>query len=202
MLPRVAPILPGKAPGDVEAVFAQPFSYVYEQKLDGFRCVAYVDDKKVELATKRGLSHKGFGNIVKGLLALGFEQAILDGEILCLDSRGRPDFNALMRRSGEVFYFMFDVLYLNGLDIRSLPLLERKETLRQMLRGSKGRLRYNEHYDAQAAAKLAARVKSQDLEGMIAKLRAAPYDPALPRNWVKLKNKDYTQTPGRWKSFV
>jgi ATP-dependent DNA ligase len=63
MLSKITPVLPGKSPQDVAMVLAKPNSYVYEQKLDGWRCIAYIDNGHARLATKKGLSHRGFSGI-------------------------------------------------------------------------------------------------------------------------------------------
>ncbi len=199
MLPKVTPVLPSKSARDVAVVLANPDSYVYEQKLDGWRCIAYVDSGEVELSTKRSLAHQGFADVRTRLLALGFEQAIFDGEIVCLDGRGNPDFGALMRRRGTVYYYIFDLLWLNGMDIRHLPLIERKEHLRRVLNPARRLLRYIEHCGVERYSELADRVKQQDLEGVVAKLSNAQYDPELRRNWVKLLNSKYSDPPGRQK---
>jgi bifunctional non-homologous end joining protein LigD len=106
-----------------------------------------------------------------------------------------------MHRNKTVYYYAFDLLYLNKFDIRSLSLVERKRLLKRVLAVAPSLLRYHGHYKDDAYTALAERVKNQDLEGVIAKLAKAPYDPELNGNWVKLLNPNYSQAPGRRKWF-
>jgi uncharacterized protein (TIGR03437 family) len=124
-------------------------------------------------------------------------EAILDGEIVCLDDDGRPQFYDLMRRREPQCFYAFDLLWLDGRDFRGLPLLERKAQLRDLV-GEPGIVRYVEHFASGTA--LFREVCERDMEGIVAKLARAPYDQAEP-SWVKMKNPDYSQMQGRWDLF-
>jgi bifunctional non-homologous end joining protein LigD len=124
--------------------------------------------------------------------------AILDGEIVVLDSKGVSQFNALLSlrgREAAVFY-AFDLLWLNGEDLRPKPLLERKETLRALIRSSTcTRILYAQHIE-RFGKRFFKEICSRDLEGIVAKRKRSVY-----RNdgigWIKIKNKSYSQAEGR-----
>ena len=104
--------------------------------------------------------------------------AVLDGEIVYLDEHGKPQFYELMRRKADrcVFY-AFDLLSLNGEDLRSFPLLDRKRRLKKLIpRSSRCRLRYLDHVEGQGI-RLFESACALDLEGVVAKFKAAPTPP-------------------------
>ena len=116
--------------------------------------------------------------------------AILDGEIICVDETGRPIFLDLLRRKDPCFV-AFDLLWLNGEDLRSLPLVERKTRLKRLLR------RRSNHLIAEAMTvegrgkALMAAVEQHDLEGIVAKRKSDPYQRRV--HWWKIKNPAYSQ---------
>lgn len=201
MLPEVIPVLPSKRTEDQLYVTTNPDLYVYEQKLDGFRCFAYLDHKAVRLGTKLGKSHSGFREVEEGLKSLQFQELILDGELVALNEQGQPDFQALVHRSGPIYYYAFDMLYANSNDMRMLPLLERKRFLRAVLEMAPPHIRYLRHYTGAEALNFADEVMKFDLEGLVAKLVDGPYDPRHQRNWVKIPNLKYSQGADRARLF-
>lgn len=107
--------------------------FVFELKMDGFRAVAYIGKNETRLISKSGRLMKRFGSLATDVhIELNCE-AVLDGEIVVLDSEGRPRFYDLMRRRGQPVFYVFDVLWLDSEDLRFRPLLERKRILRSIV---------------------------------------------------------------------
>lgn len=169
--------------------------WTYELKLDGFRGMLYVDGKKGSFRSKRKLPLNRFRDLADDLArALGVEDAVLDGEVVVM-RKGLPDFNALLFDRGTSSYVAFDLLWLNGRDLRGLPLWKRKRMLEKLVR------------DTPIATVLSTDdprlfdIASQmDLEGIVAKRRADPYAPNVP--WIKVKYRGYSQVAGRWELFA
>jgi len=118
----------------------QPFDhpdFLFELKHDGFRALAHVWDGKCELVSRKRNAYKSFQTLRDDIVKLKVKDAIIDGELVCLDSEGRSIFNELLHRKGSPTFYAFDLLYLNGQDLRQLPLVERKAKLRQLI-GSSG----------------------------------------------------------------
>jgi bifunctional non-homologous end joining protein LigD len=118
----------------IAAPFDHP-DFLFELKQDGFRCLAYISEGRCDLVSRRKYSYKSFDSLKAALAKLKATDAILDGEICCLDSQGRSLFNELLYRRGEPVLYCFDLLWLNGQDLRALPLIERKKQLRQIAKG-------------------------------------------------------------------
>ena len=110
-------------------------NWVYELKHDdGFRGILYVDRDQAWLVSRKGKKFRQFEPLLKQVLrCLKGKRAILDGEIVVLDEQGRSIFFDLMAHRGEPRYYAFDLLWLNGIDVRSRPLLERKNRLRRLV---------------------------------------------------------------------
>ena len=119
-------------------------------------------------------------------------RAVLDGEVACLDSDGKPQFYELMRRKMAPTFCAFDLLWLKGRDLRGLPLLERKRRLRQLVRPP---LLFVDHIEARGVDLFKAACE-QDLEGIVAKFANGRYEPEAT-TWVKIKNRAYSQAEGR-----
>lgn len=166
--------------------------WIHEIKLDGYRIQCRVEDGRAALLTRKGLDWTGrFREIAKSASRL--PDAILDGEIVALDKSGNPDFSALQEaladeKTASLVYFVFDILYLAGEDLRPLPLLERKARLRALLarRGAAGKIRYVEHVAEPGGEVLEAACKL-GLEGVISKRADAPYRSGRGGDWTKTK---------------
>jgi bifunctional non-homologous end joining protein LigD len=104
--------------------------------LIGFRSVAYIENGKCRLVSRRRNTHKSYEILSNALSGLRAQSAILDGEIVCLDSNGVSQFKELLHRRGRAVFFAFDLLWLNGTDLRQTPLIERKKRLRRLIEGS------------------------------------------------------------------
>jgi bifunctional non-homologous end joining protein LigD len=127
--------------------------------------------------------------------------AVLDGELACLDEEGKPQFNRLLRRRGEPVFVAFDLLWLNGRDLRDRPLLDRKAALRTLIRNG-GRILYADHIDGKGAGLYRA-VCHSDLEGIVAKYKWGAYRPDPgSSSWIKIKNPAYSQAIGRHEQFT
>src|SRR5260370_781642 len=107
-------------PTRVAAPFDHP-DWVFELKHDGFRAVAYIADGRCQLVSRKNNVYKSFGPLREALAGLRIQDAVVDGEIVCLDDEGRSQFYTLLRRRGQPVFYTFDLLFLNGEDLRSLP---------------------------------------------------------------------------------
>ena len=104
-----------------------------EIKFDGFRAIAYIEEGKCRLVSRKDHVYKSFRPLCDSIARLPVKSAILDGEIVCLDKFGRSVFDRLFYRQGTPYFYAFDLLWLNGRDLRSRPLLERKARLKQVI---------------------------------------------------------------------
>lgn len=166
----------------------------HEIKFDGYRMQLRVESGHVTLKTRKGLDWTGkFAPIAA--LAAGFPDCILDGEVVALDRSGAPDFAALQAALSEgdtrdLIFFAFDLLYLEGEDLRELPLAERKARLERLLeeskQGGQGNIRYVEHFETAGDAVLESACR-MNLEGIISKRLDAPYRSGRTGEWVKTK---------------
>src|SRR5262249_31993014 len=143
--------------------------WLFELKWDGYLAIAEIDERQVRLYSRNGLTfNERYGAIVKNLEHIG-HQAVLDGEVVVLDSAGKPQFQMLQdfgsSRNGNLVYQVFDVLYLDGHDIRKLPLLSRKEILEKLLRDLPN-VHVSSHIEEHGRALFKA-VSEQGLEGIV-----------------------------------
>ncbi len=127
-------------------------------------------------------------------------EAVLDGEIACLDGDGKPIFNHLLWRRGTPTFCAFDLLWLDGKDLRSRPLVERKAALRKLTSASPSAcVLYVDGIEGKGTELFKA-VCEADLEGIVAKRRDGLYTPE-ETSWVKIKNRAYSQAVGRHELF-
>jgi bifunctional non-homologous end joining protein LigD len=167
--------------------------WLHEIKLDGYRTQAHIHSGRAAIYTRRGYDWTDrFSSITEALRALPAKEAILDGEVVVLDDRGASDFHRLQedlakRRSDRLTYFAFDLLYLDGFDLRSTPLVHRKQLLAELLHGlSSTRVRLSEHIEADGLA-VFERACSMRLEGIVSKQRDSPYRSGRQELWLKSK---------------
>ncbi|HEY0371382.1 MAG TPA: hypothetical protein VGD79_05245 [Thermoanaerobaculia bacterium] len=166
----------------------------YELKLDGFRGVLTIDDGRGSFTSKTSKPMPRFQELADALArVLPVKSAILDGEIIVMTSDG-PDFYALMFRRGQPAYAAFDLLWLDGRDLRELPLWRRKKMLQKLVSGTP--VAFVDHVEDPG---LYAAAAARDLEGIVAKRRSDPYGPST--RWVKIKHPGYSQMEGRWELF-
>jgi ATP-dependent DNA ligase len=126
---------------------------------------------------------------------------VLDGEIVCLDRKRRPRFYDLLYRRGTPVFVAFDVLWRGSEDLRFLPLVDRKQELRRVLRHAPPSVLYADNVDGRGV-ELFERVCYLDLEGIVAKHRSGHYtsDPEAS-TWFKVRNRNYSQWTGRNEAF-
>ena len=168
--------------------------WIYEIKFDGYRVLARVDGDDVRLFTRRGNDwSERMPALVEAVRALGLGSAWLDGEIVVTGGNGAPDFNALQNafdsaRTGSIQYYLFDLPYCDGYDLRSVPLIERRAVLAGLLERSptSERIRFSENFDA-SPAELLQNACRMRLEGMIGKRADSPYVSKRSPTWIKLK---------------
>jgi bifunctional non-homologous end joining protein LigD len=168
--------------------------WVHEIKYDGYRMLAAVGGGEVRIYTRRGLDWtEKFRPLIRPLLDLPVSSALFDGEVAVADKDGRTDFGALQDRMAEgkgrgVGYYVFDLLSVDGEDIRKRPLLERKKTLAALLADQPrtGPLFYSDHVAGNGAAML-QHVCEMNLEGIISKRADSPYRSDRSKAWLKSK---------------
>jgi len=181
----------------------EPFDgpeWLFEIKWDGYRAVTFLEDGKVRLVsrnqndlTPRYPELKDLSQFVKA------KTAILDGEVVAIDDQGRPSFSLMQQRTGfrpggrrgvanaqvPILYYAFDLLYLDGYDLRRVPLEQRKRKLAELLVAGDS-VRYSDHYAEQGKA-LFEIARQKGLEGILAKRRECPYQEGRSRDWLKIK---------------
>ena len=181
---------------------AKPFddpNYIFELKHDGFRAVAYIENNKCELVS-RNQNHFSFKSLKESLGKLPVQNAILDGEVVCLDEDGVSQFNELFSRKGKPILYAFDLLFLDGHDLRNSPLIERKQRLHQLIEKSLfTRIIYAQHIEGQGKA-FFKEICARDLEGVVAKRKLSIYK-SNGTGWLKIKNPKYSQAVGRHDLF-
>ncbi|SDN84229.1 non-homologous end-joining DNA ligase [Ensifer sp. YR511] len=170
--------------------------WAFEVKWDGYRLAVYVEPGEVRAITRGGYDwSKKFGSIVAEARELGHATMIIDGEAVVLDDHGRSDFGLLQRAVGrrpsshdaaEIIFFAFDLLYLDGQDLRMMPLAERRQLLELIVSGKTGAIRFSEEVHAEGAEFFRVACE-HGLEGIIAKKRDAPYRSGRRPEWLKIK---------------
>jgi bifunctional non-homologous end joining protein LigD len=179
-------------------LISEPFddpAWVFEIKFDGFRALSYIKNNKISLLSRNNkLLNNKFTNIINNLQEYINHDVILDGEIVVLDKKGRSQFQLLQNyqqtHDSNLFYYIFDLLYLDGHDLRNLPLLERKAMLEQLLAPAhKSQLRYSDHIE-KYGKKLFKETQKLGLEGIVAKNSSSVYEMHRSKSWLKIKNKN------------
>ena len=164
----------------------QDTDYQYEVKWDGYRVVAFAGGRSVQLHSRSGLDYTAkYPNVVKALKASGHKM-VLDGEMVVFNEEGMPDFDALQNYNGKetpISYCVFDILWLDGYDLKGLPLTERKAILQEIC-GDSDTLKFSESFDDGEG--LYTRMVDMNLEGIVAKKKDSPYSEGVRGNdWLK-----------------
>jgi len=195
-------------PKDVQPMLAtlsdKPFDspeWLFELKMDGVRALTFKDGDKLQMKTRNDRPLSGrFPTLAKALQQLPADSAIIDGEIVALDEKGHSHFELIQPRIHlsrahdiaeaderiPVYYYAFDLLFVNGFDLRSLPLEDRKAVLKKLIPADGGWIRYNDHVEARGKDFFNA-VSKHKLEGIVAKHRESSYQQARSRHWLKIK---------------
>ncbi len=165
--------------------------FLFEMKYDGYRVELAVGDG-ARLYTRSGLDWSAkFPGVLAAARALPCRAALVDGEAVAFDRKGLSDFPALVaalesRRARDVVFVAFDLLMLDGKDLRARPLEKRKEKLRALLADAPPALRFAEHV-AGSGARVFAQAAASGAEGVVAKRANAPYRSGRTRDWLKIK---------------
>jgi bifunctional non-homologous end joining protein LigD len=193
-LPKIDPIVPIVRP----TPFNDP-AWLFEPKYDGFRGLLHLTRDSCTLYSKRGNAMDRFRGLAEELRAeLPGRSVILDGEIVAIDDDGRINFLELMRRRGTLAYAAFDLLWLDGHDLRGLPLTQRKKRLERLIPAAVGALNRVPCFGDEGCDLFEAACRL-DLEGIVAKRKSDTY--GVRTTWYKIKNPAYTQAEGRGELF-
>jgi bifunctional non-homologous end joining protein LigD len=181
--PQLATLVTDAPPGD---------DWVHEIKLDGYRILLRIERGRVRLFTRNRQDWTArFPTVAEAAAALPVTGAWLDGEVVALDRTGVSRFQALQAfdaagPAGSLVYVAFDLLFLDGRDLRDRPLLERKARLARLIGRRRGRLRYSEHFD-QSGPRVHERACRLGLEGIVSKQKTAGYASGRGQAWLKVK---------------
>jgi len=195
-----------RAPADAD--------WVHEIKFDGYRMQLRAEDGNAVLRTRKGLDWTDKFRAIANAAAK-FPDCIMDGEVVALDAHGAPDFAALQealseRRSETLIYFVFDLLFLDGEDLRTQPLGTRKARLAALIgERAGGSIRYVEHFEAAGDAVLKSACQ-MGLEGLISKRLGAAYRSGRAGEWTKTKCRGgqevviggWSDTDGKFRSLL
>ncbi len=189
--------------------------WAHEIKFDGYRVQLRVEEGQAKLRTRKGLDWTAkFGAIAKDGAKL--PDGVYDGEICALDAHGQPDFAGLQaalsdEKTGDLIFFCFDMMFDGHVDLRPLPLSDRKALLQERIGGESEdrRIRYVDHFitAGQAVLESACRL---DLEGVVSKKLDAPYRSGRTESWIKTKCRGghevviggWTQTGAAFRSLI
>ena len=171
----------------------------FHLKYDGFRALCYLEQGRCWLISRNGNLMSRFTGLSDQIAAsLDVGDAIFDGEVIAADETGRPQFYDLLRHTRAPAYVAFDVIWLNGVDLRPLPLAERRRHLQNIL--AKGSAIISEPLSVTGRGhKLFELTCAHDLEGVVAKRLKDGYGSRA--RWLKIKNSGYSQNEGRRELF-
>jgi len=174
--------------------------WLFEIKWDGYRAVAFIDDNTVRLVSRNQNDLTSQYSELRTLSqSVNAKRAVLDGEIVALDEKGRPSFSLMQQRTGfrpgghripgragvTVLYYVFDLIYLDGYDLHRVNLEQRKQALAQITTPG-DLMRYSDHYPEKGKA-LFEVARQRGLEGIVAKHRNSCYEERRSREWLKIK---------------
>ena len=174
--------------------------WLFEIKWDGYRAVAFIEKGAVRFTSRNQndltAQFTDLADLAKSVRA---NRAILDGEIVALDDQGRPSFSLMQQRTGfqpgkrrmqgregvTVTYYAFDLIYLDGFDLRRVPLEERKQLLQERIEPDRI-IHFSDHYPEKGLDLFKA-ARQRGLEGIVAKKRNSHYEEKRSHNWLKIK---------------
>lgn len=165
--------------------------WLFEIKWDGYRALAFIDHGNVNLYSRNAtLFNSLFPKVVKELEIIP-ALAVLDGELVILDEKGKSDFQLMQNyqrtQKGNLFYNVFDLLFLNGEDLRDKPLIERKKMLQTFLSNYPSKwMCFGDHVEKKGIA-FFKEAQKYDVEGIVAKRMQSEYHSARSKEWLKIK---------------
>ncbi|GIL00194.1 MAG: ATP-dependent DNA ligase [Alphaproteobacteria bacterium] len=186
VLPQLATRVDRPPPGE---------GWLHEIKFDGYRTMAMIEGGGARLITRGGLDWtRRYGDLAPALAALPCRQAVIDGEIVVPDGKGVTSFAALQQAlaegtAGRLVYYAFDLVHLDGWDLRAVALAKRKALLAQLLAGhvsARSAVQYSDHVAGGGAA-MYERAAEMGLEGIVSKQANAIYEEGRSRSWLKSK---------------
>jgi bifunctional non-homologous end joining protein LigD len=166
-------------------------NWIHEIKHDGYRLMARRDPVGIRLITRRGNGWTTrFPLVVEAVNHLKVRSVLIDGEVVCCDERGLARFDVLRRRRNEeqAFLYAFDLLELNGTDLRREPIEVRKATLASILRAARHGVRLNEHLEHDCGPTVLQHACKMGLEGIVSKRLGSRYRSGRSPDWLKFKN--------------
>jgi bifunctional non-homologous end joining protein LigD len=166
-------------------------NWVHEIKHDGFRLMARRDPVGIRLITRRGHDWAArYSLVVEAVNHLKVRSCLIDGEVVCCDEKGVAAFQLLRHRRSEpkAFLYAFDLLELNGADLRKEPIEVRKATLASILRKSRPGVRLNEHLEHDCGLTVFQHACKMGLEGIVSKRLGSRYRSGRSPDWLKFKN--------------
>ena len=198
MTPKYAPMIPTIVP--------KPFrrdGWVFEEKVDGYRMLAYKDGGRVRLVSRNGVDHtKRYSDVAVAIARLKPKTLILDGELAVFDAQLRSRFDWLRHRQPAELatppvLIALDVLYVNGRDLAKRPLCERRPRLEDLLDGAD--MVHSVRRLAPNGLDAWAQVLERGYEGLVAKDNASLYVGGRTRSWLKVKQPNWTDSEDRWR---
>jgi bifunctional non-homologous end joining protein LigD len=181
--PQLATLVTDPPPGD---------GWLHEMKFDGYRILCRLQGGRATLVSRNGNDWTGnFPSLTSAVEALPAAQALIDGEVAVLLPDGTTSFQALQnaltqKDQGELVYFAFDLLHVDGYDLTRATLEDRKAALADLLEGAGTEVRYSAHVVG-SGDEVFANACRLSLEGIVSKRRDAPYDTGRGRSWLKVK---------------
>lgn len=164
--------------------------WLYEIKFDGYRAIAVKSGGSLNLFSRQRNSFNSQYSLVFDALADLPDNTVIDGEVVALNESGRPDFNLLQHYRAEasrIHYFVFDLLVYNNRDLTQLPLIERRQIMKSVLKLESSRIRITDYFEASAGDMLSA-ARGQGLEGVVAKRRDSRYEAGKRSgSWAKYR---------------
>jgi bifunctional non-homologous end joining protein LigD len=180
VFPPMLATLADEAPRDAS-------NWTYELKYDGFRAISAIVDGRIAMWSRNELDlEPRFPHIGEALRKLRGPEMVLDGEVVALDAHGAPRFQLLQQGDKKEKLFVFDILWLDGHDLRKLTYLERREILKKALRKSPATIALSQTLDL-AGEEARDYAKKHGWEGVIAKKKTSCYEPRRSKEWLKLK---------------
>jgi bifunctional non-homologous end joining protein LigD len=180
--------------------------WVYEEKVDGWRIVAYKDRERVRLISRNGGDHtRRFGRIAAAIEKLSARTLVLDGEVAIYDEQLRSRFDWLREPDPEAvatppLLMVFDVLFCNGRDVRARPLRDRRARLEDVVHG--GELVFPVRRLAADGVEAWRQVVERGYEGYVAKDESSPYEGGSTKRWLKVKQKGWTVEDDHWRRRI